>query len=359
MNRLKEFKKLSLDYLTFYHEVRIPENDYFTGEKNTEKERELLVISSPSRMGNHAILSMLDNHPELPRIPGEDGFLSHCFTEANYDLNKFLTVIKSPAAVKFCKFASANGSFDKWDKFKKSFLADKFPEKHSGIDTSVNPAIMDYKDMLFDIDYDSYSNELEKLSKEDNAASFKDLFNTYCDALIKLDYQNTSSNYDGFIIWSGMRVQILWLCQYFDKVKILASIRPFDSYAISHIRSRYGEVELSDKLVQEAWEHWYHKVIDYLFIKVNYPDKLGLIAFNDLFDDTERLAESIAEFLNVKFDDNMLHASIFGNLVKGNPSSEKTGAEAGSFYKSTKLLPENKIPEIANEILDNLALIKL
>ena len=51
------------------------------------------------------------------------------------------------------------------------------------------------------------------------------------------------------------------------QVKIITSIRTFKSYAISHIKSRYKKLEFKADYIQEAWEHWYHKIIDYYYIK--------------------------------------------------------------------------------------------
>ena len=40
-----------------------------------------LFVSGPSRNGNHLIHSMLDGHPELCSVPGEDSFLPAFFEE--------------------------------------------------------------------------------------------------------------------------------------------------------------------------------------------------------------------------------------------------------------------------------------
>ncbi len=36
----------------------------------------LLMLSGPSRDGNHRLQSMLDDHPQVPRVPREDSFLA-------------------------------------------------------------------------------------------------------------------------------------------------------------------------------------------------------------------------------------------------------------------------------------------
>ena len=90
MDNFERFKDIINDHITFYHECLIPKNKYF-GKKNNNnnKKKNLILISSPSRMGNHALMSMLDSHPLLPRIAGEDSFLRHSFFKSSSDFNLF------------------------------------------------------------------------------------------------------------------------------------------------------------------------------------------------------------------------------------------------------------------------------
>ena len=121
------------DYITFYHEIQIPHNPYFNIEDNRNTTETLLVVSSPSRMGNHLIMSVLDNHPDLPRIPGEDGFLSFAFQHANYDYHKFVSSLRSSDNIEYITHLAANGEFDRWGVYKKLFNDGITLDKHAGI----------------------------------------------------------------------------------------------------------------------------------------------------------------------------------------------------------------------------------
>ena len=55
--------------------------------KNNEK---ILFLSGPGRNGNHLLISLLDNHPELPFSPGEDDFLRTFLWDINLDEEKTL-----------------------------------------------------------------------------------------------------------------------------------------------------------------------------------------------------------------------------------------------------------------------------
>ena len=64
LDKIGKFKELNSDYLTFYHELRMPQNEFFSSKENRDDNTQMLMISSPSRMGNHLLISILDNHPE-------------------------------------------------------------------------------------------------------------------------------------------------------------------------------------------------------------------------------------------------------------------------------------------------------
>ena len=356
---VEKFKNLNQDYLTFYHEIRTPQHKFFQDQGDVDENNNFIVISSPSRMGNHLLLSMLDNHPDLPRIPGEDGFLLFCFQQANYDLNRFLTNFLYKRDLSYIKKLSTNLIFDKWFEFKKCHLENKIPEKHSGIEIHKYPSIIDFQDLVFDINYDAYhevlTNGLEKLSPD---ASYKEFFCLYLKALLYLDFQYVEgvNAYQGFIVASGMRSQALWLLKNFKNVKILASLRPFGSYALSHIRSRYRIMEIDDALAKEAWEHWYHKVVDYFYLKTLFPENVCLISYDDVILDTQNSAKAIANFLGVDFSEELLVPTIFGIPVKGNSSISRK--EKGQYYFSDQTISKKVIPPEYFHLWDSFDLIK-
>lgn len=353
MTKLDAFREILQYHLTFYHECLIPQHKSFAGLKNRNETDEVVVVSNPSRMGNHALMSLLDSHPELPRVPGEDSFLRHSFFNCTYNLYGYLKDIRGAANVEYIRnLSSFPGNTDKWSKVKEAHDLRKTPDLHAGIQFPTNRLIVtDYQDTLIDVNHTDYVFTLEdartRIAEMDN---FSDLFVLYLSALMKLDPQRHTSRFVGSYVNSGMRRQCLWLCENFKHVRILTSIRRFDSYAISHIRSRYRTLEFKDEWIQEAWEHWYHKVIDYFWIKSNYPDKIMLIPFEDISDNTVVVAQNGADFLNIDFSDAMLSATTFGVENKGNSSKDRDNSYRGKFYASTEKLPSNLVPSSVQDV---------
>lgn len=347
-NHIRDFKRINADYLTFYHELRTPLHDFFSGPGNHDEQTRLLMISSPSRMGNHLLLSILDNHPQLPRIPGEDGFLSFSFWQANYDLNRYLEHVRDRRDIAYIKRLSTNLFFDKWANLKQCYLQKNIPKTYSGVNIIDRPADIDFKDTIYDVDYDTYNTTLsEGLKSIAPDSLFRDYLNLYTKALLKLDPARADNvaGVDGYISYSGMRSQVRWVLDHYRQARLITSVRPFETYAISHIKSRNRDNAISDEGVQEAWEHWYHKTIDYFYLKATYPDQVCLVSFEDLTEHSEQVARGICHFLGIDFNGTMLTPSIFGIPVKGNPSQKQSGTPRGTFYKSEAKLEPERIPE--------------
>lgn len=358
--RLDEFKRLNADYLTFYHEFRTPEHVFFKGKENYDETTRLLMISSPSRMGNHLLLSMLDNHPELPRIPGEDGFLSFSFLQANYDMKNYLEHVRDKHDLDYIKRLSTNLFFDKWANLKQCYQVGVVPSKYSGVNIVDRPADIDFQDTVYDVNYDAYSDALKCGLDAMGNGVFKDYLNLYTNALLRLDYQyeEETSCYVGFISYSGMRTQVRWVLEHYQNARLVTSLRPFDTYAISHIKSRNPGGEITDDAVQEAWEHWYHKVIDYFYLKVTYPDQVCLVSFDDLIGQTAQVGRALCAFLDIEYNESLLVPSIFGIPVKGNASSAREDSARGTVYQGSAKLDSHHIPGVYSHLWDSFDLIK-
>jgi len=368
----KKISKSSIeDFITFYHELQIPHNEYFCKKQNRNTKDKFLIISSPSRMGNHLIMSVLDNHPELPRIPGEDGFLSFAFQHANYDYHNLIKNFRSDENIDYIMRLAANGEFDRWGVFNKLYKDNIILKKHAGIGSisykntgafrQVSEfVVQDYEGTSFDIDYKSYLDYLLRNAENiRKARSFNKVLCIYLKAIQLLDYNRKTNRFNMYIAASGMRTQLKWVCNTFDNVKILSSIRSFHSYAISHIRSRYGDCELTDEFVTEAWEHWYHKVTDLLWLQKTYPEKIGLVLFEDLIEEPNQTHEAICNHLGIKYNRAMQQATIYGIPVKGNASKSRENSSAGTFYKPKEFLNNDRIPDDYTVLWDYLQTRKL
>jgi len=346
-------------FLTFYHEFRIPKNQFFLKKGGGEKH---LLLSSPSRMGNHALISMLDSHPQIPKIPGEDAFLTWAFIKANYDVSRFLDNVRDINYIK--KMSSDSCLKNKWLEHKKLFHNGSCPEIYNGVQYDYNKddknsslhrlpdkdSFVDFQGVILDVDYDNYHKVLsDNKGIIEQTSDFTDIFTIYSEAFRSLlngkqDYSTYCADY--VYACSGMRVQSLWALRQYENTKLIVSIRRFESYAISMIKSFYKTSELREEFLKEAWEQWYHKVIDYLYLKLNYPEKVLLVDFDDIINESEFVSQSICRFLGIDFHESMLSATINGVNVKGNSSVSRKNHESGVFYKSTsKELDKKHIPD--------------
>ena len=69
-------------------------NKLFWQNKDPFKGNEkILFLSGPGRNGNHLLISLLDNHPQLPFSPGEDDFLRTFLSDINSNEEETLKLI--------------------------------------------------------------------------------------------------------------------------------------------------------------------------------------------------------------------------------------------------------------------------
>lgn len=365
---MERIKKSINQFLTFYHEFRIPKNPFFLKKGGKNK---CLFLSSPSRMGNHALISMLDSHPQIPKVPGEDSFLTWAFVKANHDISRFIDDIRDIDYIE--KMSSDTCLNKKWFEHKELFNSGSCPEIYNGVqydynkDAKIGPlrvpgidSFVDFQGVVLDVDYNEYYKVLFDNRKIiEHASSFSEIFNVYLKAYrCLLNDQKEEYSMDYLYACSGMRVQSLWALKNNKNMKIIASIRRFETYTVSMIKSFYKTSEIRDEYLKEAWEQWYHKVIDYLYLKLNYPNQVLLVDFGDIINDSMSVSKCICRFLGIDFHESMLSATINGVKVKGNSSESRRDKESGIFYKSTnkeldpKHIPDNyyDIWEIFNQI---------
>lgn len=333
------------NYLNFYHELRSPKNNFF--DIHSDFEKPVYLITSPSRMGNHLIMSILDSHPNLPRIAGEDSFLASIFTKANYDISEITNNINNPDFFFKINFDGSN----KWQKY---FYNKNVNKKYSGIKIKKELALSDYKDLDIKIDYENYKKYFYN-NFFDNNKNFFDIFKLYLNAFnfLDKDFKNKEKNYlysSGFC-FSGMRSQSLWLLENNINVKIICSLRKFESYAYAHILSRYGIEFINDhKKINEAFEHWFHKCIDYIFLKTNYSDKFLLLDFEDLQNNLKLCSKILIKFLGIPYNKCLYQATSFGQENKGNPSNSNLNNIKGEFYQSYKKISKKFILNYQSKI---------
>lgn len=360
MNPFPEIIEKYQDYLTFYHECRIPKHPFFDFEKN-KNDKNFLFVSSPSRMGNHLLMSMLDGHPELPLVPGEDGFHMFSFTKANYDIHQWMQVIRGENVAEGMMDIASNGGGSKWEQFAQLYESSNVENvAYSGVGGHQHSAIVDFEGLTFKIEFEAYKKYLEdRKNKLNHATHYNEILSIYMEALRELTPKNELSQFDGCMVHGAMRTQLLWLCKTMPNVKILSSVRSFESYAISQIKSRHGDVKLTEEKLNNAWEHWFHKVVDMIYLRLHYPSQFGLVTFDDLVGKQGQTQKAVAHFLNISQDSTMDHATMMGLPVKGNSWKSRVDQKSGGFYQPQKILKSELAPEDARKIWDLVQLCKL
>lgn len=313
-----DLEQLKQKYLSFYHEVRVPSHKFFA-EENNQDDQKTLVISSPSRMGNHLLLSLLDGHPELPQTPGEDGFHMFSFTRAHYALHEYFDEVLGGDAVQGMMNVASNGIGSKWEQVAQIRSGDfKGKVTVSGVGVGAQSGLQDFEGLTFPVAFADYRDELKNLCEGSQPSNYNELLNRYQMAFAKMQRHPAGSRFDQFFVYGGMRTQLKWLCETRLNAKVLISIRSFPSFAVSQIKSRLGDVPLTADLMQEAWEHWFHKVIDAIYLAVNYPEQVGLVRFDDLLQNRVETMTKISDFLGIQPTDELKEATLFGYPVHGN-----------------------------------------
>ncbi len=351
-------EKESIKY-KIYEYPKFKHKSYWGKSKDFIKKGKILFISGPARSGNHLLLSLLDGHKEIQSHPGEDDFLRSIFTETNKSEQKLLKVLKSKYNWKYILSLSGQAPFGKkkgFNKWKKLFDSKSNKKKiWSGKQEEGSGHVYDYQGVKTNIDYISFENYLKKKSKEiSKAKTFLDVFSIYLDAVKKLySKENKNKKYNHVWFGSGLRRELKFLLERNKKIICLVPIRKFETFYFSYSLSRHNTRKIEQKALDDLWEHWRHKVVDYLLLKKKYPKNIIILQYEDLVSDTSKTIDKISKKLKIKFNKKMLIPTIFGSKTKGNSTYGKTNKSLGKVYKtSTKYdFPKNILPKEYYQIL--------
>ena len=268
--------------------------------------------------------------------------------------------LKGPECFEFITRLGSDGELNKWQAFKQSYLAGQRDLTYAGVQQQGEATVLDFEGTVFDIDYGRYQEHIRKnMARLQSAERYNDVLQVYLDSLRLLDFEPPETQYSSYISFSGMRTQVKWVCRTYPKAKVLCSLRSFGSYAISHINSRPEHTGINPEGVQEAWEHWYHKVVDAIYLKREFPDNIGLLTYEDMIYDSLETQLSICGFLGIDHSPKMAQPTIFGNPVRGNSWAGRSEQPEGVIYEPTTLLNNKFIPDDCRFIWDNLNLMTL
>ena len=149
---------------------------------------------------------------------------------------------------------------------------------------------------------------------------------------------------------SGMRREMSYFANTKIKFKCIVPIRDFRSYYFSKIKGRYNSTKINNFYLNEAWEQWKHKTIDYLLLKKKYPDKFVLVKYEDLINKKKTFDKMLKNLgIRKKYEPKI---TMHGEKVLGNSSFKPIKRKPGKIYKSSskRLLPKKYLHKEYYEI---------
>ncbi len=337
--------------------------EFWSTSKEFNKIGNALFVSGPARNGNHLTMSLLDGHKDILSQPGEDFMLREFLSLAKEDESSLIKILKSNKNVDFLLNLSGS-TFDKWKKLNKLKINNAKSNLWSGQQPENESHVTDYQDLIPDINYNKFRDFLFSKSKEiSDSDNFLDIFSIYLKALQHLvNAENNNYKYPYLWVYSGLRRELFYLLDKTSNITCVCPIREFESFYFSYAKSRFGTTEIKQGVLDELWEHWRHKTIDYLLLHRKHNDKIIFIKYENLINDTKRTAEKLCERLGVTFNENMLTPTTLGIPNKGNSSYAKDDTNFGKIYLSSSqrsFKDQVTLPDEYYEIIDlinNLAL---
>ena len=331
----------------FFHSKETPNlNTIFFKKKNNKLRKipKTLIISGGSRNGNHLIWSLLDGNDDIPYLPGEDKFLSQIFWR-NLRSSKIFENNLMKKKSSFLRKMSGLRS-DKWIRFYKKNINKKiWAGKHK---PSIMP-LLEFPKSESTINYPAYRDYLDK--NFNNNFSFYEIWELYLRAQNLLaNKKNKKYKYKYIYAESGLRRELLYLAKNKFNFVCVVPIRKFETFYFSKIKAKFGTTNITKKFLKEAWEQWFHKTSDYIFLKKKYPKKFLLIPYEDFESSETRLKsmKKLCNFLKINFKMINLKNTHFKKKVLPNSSFAKKINLTQKIKKKSYLsyqFPKEKIPK--------------
>lgn len=349
-NNLADFEGASPYPLEPFWDIPAFSDDPYWGEAEESLDDPLvLVISGPSRNGNHLVHGMLDGHSQFPSVPGEDSFYISAFLSSRQEGSEQLRrCLQGSGNVEGILLFNGYG-FDKWREYSDHYKRD------GGVTTDVwsgtqegDKVVTDYQDTVAYIDYQAYHQQLVELAPQiREAPTFMNASFLYLDALSKLDPEHGGGRYFSTLVASGMRAELRFIFERSKRFRCITPIRPFETYYFSFAKGRFSYDGIREDILHEAWEHWFHKTTDYLLLKKLFPEFICLVNYENIINAPEDMAREICRFLQIDFQESCLMPTVMGTPTKGNSSFPKDDEYRGVFYSSgmKKRLPKEHWPE--------------
>ena len=349
----KENKKYKI-----YEMPKFKSKFFLSKSKKFSNLGKILFVSGPARNGNHVLLSLLDGHSQIAPEVGEDDTLRTIFSHVNQSEKKteknlkkidyFLKLSSQP------RFGKGLGK-DKWFEIYRLRNKNIKSKVWSGNQPEGVGHITDFQNFIPNLNYNLYRDTLNKKISSTNNKVFLDFFSDYLVSKRELTNKlnKTKQKYKYRYSGSGLRRELFYLLPRNKNIICLTPIRRFETFYFSYAKTRHFTNKIQQNALNNLWEHWRHKVVDYLLLKKKYPNNIFFIKFEDIISTPEKISKKICKILGIPFEKKMLQATIMNKKVLGNSSFKKSGQDKGKFYKSSlqKKLPEGILPNEYKEIL--------
>ncbi len=349
-----------LDRFKRYETIKEFKNKSFW-ERNTnfDKIGNILFLSGPARNGNHLLMSLLDGHSKILSQPGEDFMLREFLSRVKEDEELAIKNLTGKNNIEYI-LKMSGGKFNKWEKLHEYNLKSYKSNLWSGQQPENEGHVTDFQDITPKINYLSFKDYL--YSKQKDIQSINNFFDFFSIYLKALQYLVGSENYKKFkypYIWvfSGLRRELFFLFERTNNIRCITPIRRFETFYHSYAKSRFNTDEIEQDVLNELWEHWRHKTIDYLLLKKRYPEKIDLVTFENLIQNTHRTINSICKKLKIDIEEISTTPTTLGVYNKGNSSFAKTNNYKGKVFSEplkTKFNENVKLPNEYFEMLDKI-----
>ena len=325
--------------------IKFKDKIFWRKNKSFNKLGKLLFISGPGRQGNHLMIAIMDNSKKIRSNIGEDSFLDNFFNYAKLNETKTIKIIKNPNKnVDFILKLSGKKKFNKWKKLWILWKRQEKPDTWSGIEGRKH-WVTDYKNFLPEIDYPAFEKYLidnrYKIAKCNN---FLKIFEIYLKATNLLFEKNSKFNINFRYSGSGLRRELLFLMNSCENIHCIVPIRKFESFYYTITKSYFGNSKLNQKKLNEAWEHWRHKVVDYLLLKNRYPKNFHIVKFEDLTKRPLKIFKILLKKLDIREHTSQFKVSILGKEIEGNSSFFKTNKK--NKFGIYKAKYQNKLDKV-------------
>ena len=145
-----------------------------------------------------------------------------------------------------------------------------------------------------------------------------------------------------------MRREMFYFAKLNINFKCIVPIRDFRSFYFSKIKGRYNTNKINNFYLNEAWEHWKHKTIDYLLLKKRYPKKFILVRYEDLVNKKE-VFHKLLNKIDIK-KKYIPKPTFHGKLVLGNSSFQRKNKKKIYTNSTKRLLPKKYLNEEYHKI---------